>query len=133
MKVRMFIFLDIFGYKHCMHLVIYLGLATKTLLFFLHCSCEKEIAWLQMSRVMRKSDFCLCQNKSADQLYSNCAVTAQLIRAFVSTISLIYIQKFKHQYCSVNVQAGVCQTLSTRKPRRQVFSHRCSSVITMKY
>ena len=38
---------------------------------------------LYMSLVMRKPAFCIFENKDADQLRSNCTVTAQLISAFV--------------------------------------------------
>ena len=31
-----------------------------------------------MSRVMRKADFCLCKNKGADQLCSNCTAEQRL-------------------------------------------------------
>ena len=37
-----------------------------------------------LSCVMRKPEFCLCENKGADQLCSNCTVP-QLISAFVFT------------------------------------------------
>ena len=39
-----------------------------------------------MSLVMRKPDFCICENKDADQLRSN---TAQLISAFVFAIRIV--------------------------------------------
>ena len=40
-----------------------------------------------MSRVMRKPDFCLCKNKSADQLCSNCTADQRLcLRYTDSTI-----------------------------------------------
>ena len=32
----------------------------------------------EMSRIMRKADFCSCENKSADQLRSNCEVDQRL-------------------------------------------------------
>ena len=76
---------------------------------------------------MRKPDFCLCENKDADQLRSN---TAQLISAFVFAIrvvkSLYYLNpKFQASshllwlYSPVGVGPG-------RKPRRPVFSQRGS-------
>ena len=36
-----------------------------------------------MSRVVRKPAFCICENKDADQLRGNREVTAKLISAFV--------------------------------------------------
>ena len=33
---------------------------------------------LQMSSIMRKTDFCLCENKGADQLRSNCEADQRL-------------------------------------------------------
>ena len=32
---------------------------------------EKERAGIKMSRIMRKSTFCICENKDAEQLRSN--------------------------------------------------------------
>ena len=42
-----------------------------------------ELPWLHLSLVVRKLAFYICENKGADQLRSNCTVTAQLISAFV--------------------------------------------------
>ena len=45
-----------------------------------------------MSCVMRKHDFCLCENKGADQLCSNCTADQRLfLRHMDSTISLLPI------------------------------------------
>ena len=52
---------------------------------------------LQMSRIVRKRDFCLCENKGADQLCSNCTADQRLCfrykdrTIFFST----YVQNFK--------------------------------------
>ena len=81
-----------------------------------------------MSRVMRKPDFCICENKDADQLRG----TAKLISAFVFAIRIVQFlfylntkfQASKHilSLCSlVHVGPG-------RKPRRPVFSERGSYV-----
>ena len=50
----------------------------------------------QLSLVVRKPAFCICENKDADQLRSNCtadqrlcSVTAKLIRAFVLAIRIV--------------------------------------------
>ena len=44
-----------------------------------------------MSRVMRKPDFCLYENKGADQLYSNCTADQRLCFRDAASIS----QNFK--------------------------------------
>ena len=38
---------------------------------------------------MRNPAFCICENKDADQLLSNCTVTAQLTSAFVFAIQIV--------------------------------------------
>ena len=43
-----------------------------------------------MSRIVRKPDFCLCKNKGADQLRSNCKADQRLCFHYMdSTISLL--------------------------------------------
>ena len=43
-----------------------------------------------MSRIVRKPDFCLCENKGADQLRSNCEADQRLCFRYThSTISLL--------------------------------------------
>ena len=45
---------------------------------------------INMSHVMRKPDFCLCENKGADQLRSNCEADQRLcFRYLDSTIPLL--------------------------------------------
>ena len=67
---------------------------------------------------MRKPEFCLCENKDADQLCSYCAVNAQLISAFVflcSDSTTPPVPKSEISSCSlfsVTVQAGLCRTWS---------------------
>ena len=58
---------------------------------------------------MRKPDFCLCENQVA------CAVTAQLISAFVFATQIVkylfvLVRNFKHS--SAAAQTGLCRTLS---------------------
>ena len=44
-----------------------------------------------LSRVRRKPDFCLCENKGADQLRSNCTADQRLCFRYTdSTISLLF-------------------------------------------
>ena len=38
-----------------------------------------------MSRVMRKSDFCICKNKEADQMCSNCATDQRLCFRYIES------------------------------------------------
>ena len=63
---------------------------------------------------MRKLDFCLCENKGADQLCSNCEADQCLCFRYTdSTISLLLKSKISSFYpASVTVQAGLCQTWS---------------------
>ena len=45
---------------------------------------------IQMSHIVRKPDFCQCENKGADQLCSNCEADQRLcFRYMDSTISLL--------------------------------------------
>ena len=54
---------------------------------------------------MRKPDFCLCENKGADQLRGSFAVTVKLISAFVFATRIVnissssYIPNFKLLAC----------------------------------
>ena len=65
-----------------------------------------------MSRVMRKQDFCLCENKGADQLCSNCEADQLLCFRYTdSTIPLLpkfEISSIKPS--SVAAQTGLYQT-----------------------
>ena len=66
---------------------------------------------------MRKPDFCLCKNKDADQLCSNCTADQHLCFHYTdSTIPLL--SKFKISSLwpsSVILQAGLCRTWSETK------------------
>ena len=45
---------------------------------------------LHMSLVMRKTDFCICENKDADQLRGNCEADQRLCFRYIdSTIPLL--------------------------------------------
>ena len=76
-----------------------------------------------LSLVMRKPDFCLCKNKGADQLHSNCEADQRLcFRYSDSTIPLLLISKIPSFWpSSVAVQPGLCWTWS--KLELLVFSH----------
>ena len=75
---------------------------------------------------MRKPDFCICKNKDADQLCSNCTADQCLCLHYTdNTIPLLHkseISSFKP--VSVVVQAGLCRTWS--EPPKTVFSCRGS-------
>ena len=67
-----------------------------------------------MSLVIRKSAFCICENKDADQLRSNCAADQRLcFRYMDSAISLLYKSEISSlNPSSVVVQPGLCRTWS---------------------
>ena len=67
-----------------------------------------------MSRVVRKPDFCLGENKGADQLRSNYEADKRLCFRYTdSTISLILKYEVSSFYpASVTAQAILCQTWS---------------------
>ena len=85
-----------------------------------------------MSRVMRKPAFCICEYKGADQLRSKYAADQRLCFHFIdSSIPLVHkFQASSHLlwlYCPVCVRPGP-------KPQRQVFSQQgsCFSRIARK-
>ena len=63
---------------------------------------------------MRKPCFCLCKNKGADQLRSNCEADQRLCFRYTdSTIPLLPKSKISSIYLSsVVAQTGLCQTRS---------------------
>ena len=67
-----------------------------------------------MSRIVRKPDFCLCKNKGADQLRSNCEADQRLcFRYSDSTIPLLLKSEISSFWLfSELVQAGLCRTWS---------------------
>ena len=82
---------------------------------------------------MRKPEFCLCENKGADQLCSNCTADLRLCFRYTdSTFSLLLILKLSRFYVSsVTVQAGLCRTCS--ETRRPVFSRRGSNCLELAF
>ena len=59
---------------------------------------------------MRKPAICICENKEADQLCSNCTADERLCLCYRdSTIPLLLISKVSS---FVTVQPGLCQTWS---------------------
>ena len=93
-----------------------------------HVPCRNQA---NMSRVMRKPAFCICENKDADQLRG----TAKLISAFVFATwigqSLYFLNpKFQASSHLLWLYSPVCVGTGW-KPRRPVFSQRGSYHITM--
>ena len=73
---------------------------------------------------MRKQAFCICENKDADQLSSNCKTDNRLyFRYMFGTIPLLCKSKISSLYpSSVHVQLGLCQNCS--EPKMLVFSYK---------
>ena len=67
-----------------------------------------------MSGVMRKPNFCLCENKGTDQLYSNCTADQRLCLHYLdSTIILLFNSEISSSWCSsATVQVSLCLTCS---------------------
>ena len=63
---------------------------------------------------MRKPDFCICENKDADQLRGNREADQRLVFAIRIVQSLLYLNpKFQaSSHLSVVVQPGLCRTWS---------------------
>ena len=84
----------------------------------------KNPSLLHMSRVMRKSAFCICQNKDADQLRGNRKADQRLCFRYIDSTIPLFSKSSSHlllPYSLVCVGPG-------RKPRRPVFSQRGSYV-----
>ena len=85
----------------------------------------------KLSHVVRKPAFCICENKDADQLCSNCTADQRLcFRYMDSTIqSLFYLNpKFQVSSHFLCLYSPVCVGPG-RKPRRPVFSQRGSNCV----
>ena len=70
---------------------------------------------------MRKLDFCLCENKGADQLRSNCEADQRLCLRYTDSIDpLLLKSKILSFYSSsVAAQTGLCRP--GRKLHRPIF------------
>ena len=81
-----------------------------------------------MSPVMRKPASCICENKDADQLRSNCAADQRLCFRYTgSKIPILPKSEISSIWLSfVAVQPGLCRTWS--ETRRPVFSQRGSNI-----
>ena len=80
---------------------------------------------------MRKPDFCICENKDADQLRGNREADQRLCFCYMymdSTIPLLPKSEISSLYLSsMAVQPGLCWTPG-REPQRLVFSRRGSYI-----
>ena len=73
---------------------------------------------------MRKPDFCLCENKCADQLRSNCEADQRLCFRYTDSTSPLFLEpKFSSLF--LKLHRPVCVGPG-RKPRSPVFSRRGS-------
>ena len=101
-----------------------MNMLERCVVFTTFCS-SSEARGIIIERRHKKTCFCICENKGADQLRGNhaadqcsCAVTVQLISAFVfcdiqSTIPLLSESESSSLYpSSVVVQPGLCRTRS---------------------
>ena len=80
----------------------------------INTSSKYEMSISMMRNMMRKQIICICNNKDADQLCSNCTADQRLrFRHTGSTIPPLLISKFSSFWLySVTVQPGLCQTWS---------------------
>ena len=83
-----------------------------------------------MSLVMRKPDFCICENKDADQLCRNRTADQRLCFATWIVQSLFFLNpKFQASSVFLSLHSPVCVG-PCRKPRRPVFSERGSYMMS---
>ena len=79
---------------------------------------------------MRKPDFCICENKGADQLRSNCEADQCLcFRYMDSTIPRLLVPKIFY-LASETIQTGLCQTCA-ETPKTgflSVKAHMCHNI-----
>ena len=85
------------------------------------CSAFLSLSY-QVSRVMRKPTFCICENKDADQLRGNREADQRLCFRYIdSKIPLLFKSEISRlEPSSVAVQPGLCRTRS--ETRTYVFS-----------
>ena len=87
-----------------------LGIAEAQLkTFFFHTSKlliqHQQLHIIPMSHVMRKTNSCLCENKGADQLCSNCTADQHLCFCYMDSLFLLYLYtKFPAFFCDCTVQ-----------------------------
>ena len=91
---------------------------------------------IYMSRCTKITTICICKNKYADQLCSKCTADQRLCFRYTdSSIPPLPLPKISSLLpASVNLQAGLCKTLS--EPQFDVcvfFTHRLISLILAAY
>ena len=85
---------------------------------------------------MRKPEFCLCENKGADQLRSNCEADQRLCFCYTdNTVPVLLKSEISSLYpSSIAAQAGLCRTWSeTPKSHSDSFDSSCCYVAKAKY
>ena len=84
--------------------------------------CKLFVNGVQISHIMRKPTFCICENKNVDQLCGKRQADQRLCFRFIdSTIPLLYKSEISSLLpSSVAVQPGLCWTWS--ETRTLVFS-----------
>ena len=91
-----------------------------------HAKQEATLEVIKLSLVVRKPDFCICENKDADQLRGNREADQRLCFRYTdSTIPLPSKSKFQASSHLVWLYSPVCVGPGW-KPRRPVFSERGS-------
>ena len=89
-------------------------------------SVQTQIRCHNMSQVVRKPAFCICENKDADQLRGNRKADQRLCFRYIdSTIPLLPKSKFQASSHLMWLPSLICVEPG-RKPRRPVFSQRGS-------
>ena len=63
-----------------------------------------------MSLVIRKPDFCICENKDADQLRGNCEADQRLCFCHMDSAIPLLIFYLNPKFQAVAVQPGLCRT-----------------------
>ena len=77
---------------------------------------------------MRKHNFCMYENKGADQLHHNRAADQHICFHYIdSTIPLLH----KSEISTLMPSSVVAQPALCRKPRRQVYSRHSSHIIRL--
>ena len=105
-------------------------------LYYVHTQSDRNFAMIylkfkqkrsQMSLVVRKPDFCICENKDADQLRGNCEADHAFVFAIRMVQFLFYLNtKFQASSHLLSLCSLVCVGPG-RKPRRLAFSERGSN------
>ena len=82
---------------------------------------QKLVPFYHMSHIMRKPYFCLCENKDADQLHSNCEADQRLCFRYTDSTFFFFLhRKFQASRLLLRLYRPVCIRPGL-KPRRPVF------------